>query len=84
MVVRAIHSHKKYILPKKVLFNGQTVTTAIFNDPVKGPMMLRKLNLDGDRQADLIVHGGVDKGNKLIQYAPMNVTIAIFEDSKLP
>jgi len=48
-------------LPKKVLFNGQTVTTAIFKDPVKGPIMLRKINLDGDRQADLTVHGGVDK-----------------------
>src|SRR5215212_970701 len=48
-------------LPRKVLFNGQTVTTGIFKDPVKGPIMLRKLNLDGDRQADLTVHGGVDK-----------------------
>jgi hypothetical protein len=41
-----------------------------------------KLNLDGDRQADLTVHVGVDKANKLIQYAPMNVTIAIFEWSE--
>jgi len=48
-------------LPKKVLFNGQNVTTAIFKDPVKGPIMLRMLNLDGDKQADLTVHGGVDK-----------------------
>jgi len=48
-------------LPKKVLFNGQTVTTAIFKDPVDGPIMLRKINLDGDKQADLTVHGGVDK-----------------------
>jgi MOSC domain-containing protein YiiM len=48
-------------LPRKVLFDGQTVTTAIFKDPVKGAIMLRKLNLDGDRQADLKVHGGVDK-----------------------
>lgn len=47
--------------PRKVLFNGQIVTTAIFKDPVKGPIMLRKLNLDGDKQADLTVHGGVDK-----------------------
>ncbi|HEU4824785.1 MAG TPA: MOSC domain-containing protein, partial [Nitrososphaeraceae archaeon] len=39
----------------------QIVTTAIFKDPVKGPIMLRKLNLDGDKQADLTVHGGVDK-----------------------
>jgi MOSC domain-containing protein YiiM len=48
-------------LPRKVLFNGQIVTTAIFKDPVKGPIMLRKLNLDGDKQADLTVHGGEDK-----------------------
>jgi MOSC domain-containing protein YiiM len=48
-------------LPRKVLFNGQTVTTGIFKDPVRGPIMLRRLNLDGDRQADLTVHGGVDK-----------------------
>ena len=48
-------------LPRKVLFNGQIVTTGIFKNPVNGPVMVRKLNLDGDRQADLTVHGGVDK-----------------------
>ena len=35
------------------------VTTGIFKDPIKGRLVaLRKLNLDGDRQADLTVHGG--------------------------
>ena len=48
-------------LPRKILFNGQIITTAIFKDPVKGPLSLRKLNLDGDKQADLTVHGGLDK-----------------------
>src|SRR5215217_2173059 len=48
-------------LPRKVLFNGQIITTAIFKDPVKRPIMLRTLNLNGDKQADLTVHGGVDK-----------------------
>jgi MOSC domain-containing protein YiiM len=48
-------------LPRRVLFNGQTVTTAIFKDPVTGPVTLRKLNIDGDKQADLTVHGGLDK-----------------------
>jgi len=48
-------------LPKKVLFNGQTITTAIFKVPIRGPIALRKINLDGDKQADLTVHGGVDK-----------------------
>ena len=47
--------------PRKVLFNGQIINTAIFKDPVKRPIMLRKLNLDGDKQADLTVHGGLDK-----------------------
>jgi MOSC domain-containing protein YiiM len=35
-----------------------SVTTGIFKQPVKGRVSLRKLNLDGDRQADLTVHGG--------------------------
>ena len=48
-------------LPRKVIFNGQIITTAIFKNPVKGPITLQKLNLDGDRQADLTVHGGIDK-----------------------
>jgi MOSC domain-containing protein YiiM len=48
-------------LPRKVSFNEQIITTAIFKDPVKGPIMLRRLNLDGDKQADLTVHGGMDK-----------------------
>ena len=48
-------------LPRQVIFNGQIVTTSIFKEPIKGPIMLRKLNLDGDRQADLTVHGGIDK-----------------------
>jgi len=48
-------------LPKEVEFEGQKVTTGIFKEPVKGRIMLRTLNLNGDKQADLTVHGGVDK-----------------------
>jgi MOSC domain-containing protein YiiM len=48
-------------LPRTVNFRGQAVTTGIFKEPVKGRIMLRRLNLDGDRQADLAVHGGPDK-----------------------
>jgi MOSC domain-containing protein YiiM len=47
--------------PRTVTSRSQTVTTGIFKEPVGGPLMLRTLNLDGDRQADLTVHGGVDK-----------------------
>jgi len=35
-----------------------TVQTGIFKDPVDGPVKIRKLNLAGDQQADLTVHGG--------------------------
>jgi MOSC domain-containing protein YiiM len=48
-------------LPRVVESHGEPVLTGIFKEPVQGPLMLRTLNLDGDRQADLSVHGGVNK-----------------------
>ena len=48
-------------LPKTVQWRDQSVTTGIFKSPVEGPVALRKHNLDGDRQADLSVHGGPTK-----------------------
>jgi MOSC domain-containing protein YiiM len=48
-------------LPKEVSWQGKLVTTGIFKEPVNAPVMLRTLNLDGDQQADLTVHGGVSK-----------------------
>jgi MOSC domain-containing protein YiiM len=48
-------------LPELVIHNGNPVSTGIFKEPVTGPVMLRRLNLDGDRQADLSVHGGPSK-----------------------
>ena len=44
--------------PHLALYKGKTINTGIFKKPVSGPMQLRTLNLDGDRQADLSVHGG--------------------------
>jgi len=48
-------------LPHEVTWHGMNVSTGIFKEPVKGRVTLRKLNLDGDRQADLTVHGGKNK-----------------------
>jgi MOSC domain-containing protein YiiM len=48
-------------LPREVLWHGQPVTTGIFKSPTTQRIRLRKLNLDGDRQADLTVHGGEHK-----------------------
>jgi len=48
-------------LPREVIWHGRSVTTGIFKEAVAGRVVLRTLNLDGDRQADLHVHGGKDK-----------------------
>ena len=45
-------------LPREVVWRGINVTTGIFKRPVESRVALRRLNLDGDRQADLTVHGG--------------------------
>ena len=48
-------------LPREVSWQGKLVTTGIFKKPVDGPVMMRTLNVDGDGQADLTVHGGASK-----------------------
>ena len=48
-------------LPREVTWQGKLVTTGIFKKPVDAPVMMRTLNLDGDGQADLTVHGGLTK-----------------------
>jgi MOSC domain-containing protein YiiM len=48
-------------LPREVQWHGKTVLTSIFKAPVEGSVKVRRLNVDGDRQSDLEVHGGADK-----------------------
>ena len=48
-------------MPRDVVWKGRTVTTGIFKEPAEGPLLMRTLNLDGDGQADLSVHGGRNK-----------------------
>jgi len=45
-------------LPRDVMWEGRTVRTAIWKEPVDGPRMVRKINIDGDDQADRAAHGG--------------------------
>ena len=47
--------------PRLALRNGEPVSTGIFKEPIAARVMMRTLNLDGDRQADLTVHGGLSK-----------------------
>jgi len=48
-------------LPREVEWHGRMVRTGIFKQPVEGSIGIRDVNLDGDRQADLTVHGGPAK-----------------------
>jgi MOSC domain-containing protein YiiM len=59
-------------LPSIVEYHGEPVATGIFKEPVVGPLMLRTLNLDGDAQADLSVHGGVSKAVYAYLLSTMN------------
>jgi MOSC domain-containing protein YiiM len=47
--------------PREVEWRGRTVATSIFKEPVSGPVRVGRLNLAGDEQSDLSVHGGADK-----------------------
>jgi MOSC domain-containing protein YiiM len=48
-------------LPREIEWRSEAVETAIFKTPVSGRVAVTRLNLAGDRQADLSVHGGPDK-----------------------
>src|ERR1043165_7528843 len=47
--------------PRALEWQGRLVETSIFKASVAGPRMVRALNVEGDRQADLSVHGGAHK-----------------------
>ena len=48
-------------LPRKLPYRGRGITTGIFKEPVQGRIKVHRLNLEGDRQANLSVHGGIEK-----------------------
>jgi MOSC domain-containing protein YiiM len=47
--------------PREIFREGKMIRSAIFKAPVEGPVRVNALNLDGDQQADLTVHGGPSK-----------------------
>jgi len=48
-------------LPRDLEWRGKTVRTSIFKEPLAGRVRIERLNVEGDRQSDLTVHGGADK-----------------------
>ncbi|CQD21149.1 phthalate 4,5-dioxygenase [Mycobacterium lentiflavum] len=54
-------------MPKNVQWRDKTVYTGIWKTPVEGPVMARRLNLDGDGQGDLGGHGGEQRAVMVYQ-----------------
>ncbi|MBP1082877.1 MOSC domain-containing protein [Bacillus capparidis] len=55
--IHSIHVGK----PKTYEFNGKQIETSIYKHRVDQPVFLSEVNFEGDRQADLVYHGGQDK-----------------------
>lgn len=71
-------------LPKEVDFEGQKVITSIFKEPIKKRIILKTLNLDGDKQADLTVHGGPDKAVYAYSIEHYEFWRKVYPDIKMP
>jgi ferredoxin-NADP reductase/MOSC domain-containing protein YiiM len=54
-------------MPKNVQWRGRTVYTGVWKTPVEGPVMVRRLNVDGDGQGDLAGHGGEQRAVMVYQ-----------------
>ena len=54
-------------LPKDVPWHGKTVYTGVYKEPVAGPQMVRRLNIDGDGQGDKAGHGGEQRAVMVYQ-----------------
>lgn len=64
--------------------DGREVSTAIFKAPVQNRVRMNRLNLEGDRQADLSVHGGQDKAVYVYPSEHYSYWKDVFPGSKLP
>jgi MOSC domain-containing protein YiiM len=71
-------------LPRTITWKGRTVQTGIFKTPVNGRVQVRTLNLAGDRQADLSVHGGPDKAIYVYPSEHYDYWRGEFTDMELP
>jgi MOSC domain-containing protein YiiM len=70
--------------PRTVRWHEKAVSTGIYKEPVAGRIMLHQLNLDGDQQADLTVHGGQDKAVYVYPSEHYPIWQAEFPNMELP
>ncbi|MBD2248334.1 MOSC domain-containing protein [Nostoc sp. FACHB-888] len=70
--------------PREVTWKEKTVSTGIFKEPVSDRLMVRSLNLEGDGQADLTVHGGADKAVYVYPFEHYDYWRGELPDTELP
>jgi ferredoxin-NADP reductase/MOSC domain-containing protein YiiM len=66
-------------LPQDVEWNGRTIRTSIWKSPVRGRVVVRRLNIDGDRQTDLVGHGGEQRAVLVYQRSSYRHWSAYFD-----
>jgi MOSC domain-containing protein YiiM len=71
-------------LPREITVGGKTVRTSIWKYQVEGRVHVSTLNLDGDQQSDLSVHGGVDKAVYLYPSEHYSYWRTQLPDAELP
>lgn len=71
-------------LPREIVVGGRSVRTSIWKYPVHGRIRVSTLNLDGDQQSDLSVHGGIDKAVYLYPSEHYSYWRTQFADLDLP
>jgi len=71
-------------LPREIVVGGRSVRTSIWKYPVHGRIRVSTLNLDGDQQSDLSVHGGIDKAVYLYPSEHYSYWRTQFADFDLP
>jgi MOSC domain-containing protein YiiM len=71
-------------LPRAIKKRGKTITTSIFKSPVTGRVRVSRLNVAGDQQSDLTVHGGIDKAVYVYPWEHYPVWREELPDADLP
>jgi MOSC domain-containing protein YiiM len=71
-------------LSREITVGGKTVRTSIWKSPVQDRVRVSMLNLDGDQQSDLSVHGGVDKAVYLYPSEHYSYWRTQLPDAELP
>lgn len=69
-------------LPRDVAWRGATVHIAIWKEPVSGRRMVRRLNIDGDGQGDVVGHGGEHRAVMVYRLEPRRIHSEVFGPGK--